>query len=425
MGGLEPEFELWQLVWPALAIVALLAAAALALLLWRARRHLAELQEATAPPVLSDDAIRVLSVLKSAAVLIDEDGDIVSASPPAYAFGLVKADEIAHPAIRDLINRVKSGQAEVVEEELELPRGIKGAAAVMLLVRVAAIGRGRILVLAEDRTEAHRIEAIRRDFVVNVSHELKTPVGAIQLLAETVQDAADDPEAVRKFTGQMAVEAQRLNVLVQEIIELSRIQSTGALADVKVVHMADVIQEAVARAKTAADAKNIIIRTSGADDLLVYGDEALLTTAVRNLLDNAINYSPNNTRVGVGVNEVEGLVEVAVVDQGIGIAADDQNRIFERFYRTDPARSRHTGGTGLGLSIVKHIARDHGGDISVWSAPRRGSTFTLRLPSAEASAALKNMARPIDNDLTDGDGTEAVQMPSKPIKRAVLRGRAQ
>jgi len=381
VGGLRPNLEVWQWFWPALVAVSLFGNIALALLLWRRPRQPITFNAPGPTPAFSDDAIRVLSILRSSAVLIDDDGDIVLASPPAYAFGLVKGDVIAHASVRELVNRVRNGE-DIVEAELELPRGIKGAATVKLLIRVAAIGQGRILMLAEDRSEAHRTEAIRRDFVVNVSHELKTPVGAIQLLAETVQDAADDPDAVRRFTGQMAVEAQRLNVLVHEIIELSRIQSTGALADVKTVHVADVIHEAVAREQTTADAKNIVIRTSGAENLLVYGDKTLLTTAVCNLLDNAINYSPNNTQVGIGIREVDGLVEITVVDQGIGIASEDQQRIFERFYRTDPARSRHTGGTGLGLSIVKHIARDHGGDISVWSAPPHGSTFTLRLPSA-------------------------------------------
>ncbi|MDR2703903.1 MAG: two-component sensor histidine kinase [Cellulomonadaceae bacterium] len=387
-------------VWLVAAIALALATTILAVKLAQTRRRENALRARIPVPLLSDDAIRVLSILKAAAVLIDEDGDLVSASPSAYAFGLVRADEIAHEAIRDLVARVRAGE-EIVEEEYELPRGAFSASAVMLLVRVANIGRGRILVLAEDQTEAHRIEAIRRDFVVNVSHELKTPVGAIQLLAETVNDAADDPEAVRRFTEQMAVEANRLSVLVQEIIELARIQSTGSLSDVKVVYLADVIAEAVARAQTAATAKNITIRTSGEADLMVYGDQALLTTAVRNLIDNAVTYSPASTRVGVGVKEVDGLVEIAVVDQGIGIGEADQKRIFERFYRTDPARSRHTGGTGLGLSIVKHIAHDHGGDITVWSAPKAGSTFTLQLPSAGTFAgAPARLSARIDSGIT-------------------------
>jgi len=368
--------------WP-LLVIFILAAAVFALLWWQARARERALLAVQTPPLLEDDAVRVLSILRAAAVLIDTDGDIVSASPPAYAFGLVRADELVQPAVRDLVARVRGG-SEIVEQELELDRSTTGADNVMLLVRVATIGKGRILVLAEDRTEAHRLEAIRRDFVVNVSHELKSPVGAMSLLAETMADAADDPVAVRKFAEQMHTEAKRLSVLVQEIIELSRIQSASVMSDVQVLHLADVVNEAVARTQTAATAKNIVIRQAGGEDLLVYGDEALLTTAVRNLLDNAINYSPPNTRVGIGIKQQAGMVELAVVDQGIGIDKKDHERIFERFYRTDPARSRVTGGTGLGLSIVKHIARDHGGDITVWSAPRAGSTFTLRIPAADA-----------------------------------------
>src|SRR6478736_193891 len=221
------------------------------------------------------------------------------------------------------------------DEELELPRGPVGPGTVMLQVRVAQVGPGLLLVLAEDNTQARRLEAIRRDFVVNVSHELKTPVGALSLLAETVQDAADDPEAVRRFAGRMVGEAHRLSELVQ---------------------------------------------------------------AVRNLLDNAVRYSPAGTTVGVGVRTRDGLVEIAVVDQGIGISPEEQDRVFERFYRVDPARSRETGGTGLGLSIVKHVAADHGGDVQVWSQPGRGSTFTLRLPVAVGqppSATADDRPRPL------------------------------
>jgi two-component system sensor histidine kinase SenX3 len=224
---------------------------------------------------------------------------------------------------------------------------------------------------------------IRRDFVVNVSHELKTPVGALALLAETVQDAADDPVAVRRFAERMQQEATRLSVLVHEIIELSRLQVAGALQEVSPIRVRDVVDEAVDRAQTNAQAKNITITVGGSSDCVVYGDQNLLVTAVRNLLDNAVSYSGPSTRVGVGVRETEGLVEIAVVDQGIGIAADDQDRVFERFYRVDPARSRDTGGTGLGLSIVKHVAADHGGDVQMWSQPGKGSTFTLRIPAAD------------------------------------------
>ncbi len=335
-----------------------------------------------APAELDEGLVRVLAVLRSAAVVLDEDDEVVRASPPAYALGVVRNDALAHAAIQDLVRDVRR-DGVIREEELELPRGPIGSGTVLLQVRVAPVGRDKLLVLAEDRTEARRVEAIRRDFVVNVSHELKTPVGALALLAETLQDAADDPVAVRRFTERMQQEANRLSALVHEIIELSRLQVAGALQEVSTIRVRDVVDEAVDRATTAAHAKNITIAVGGSPDCLVYGDHNLLVTAVRNLLDNAVSYSGRNTQVGVGVREVDGLVEIAVVDQGIGIAANEQARVFERFYRVDPARARDTGGTGLGLSIVKHVAADHGGDVQMWSEPGKGSTFTLRLPAAD------------------------------------------
>ena len=335
-----------------------------------------------APAELDEGLVRVLAVLRSAAVVLDEDDEVIRASPPAYALGVVRNDALAHPAIQELVRGVRR-DGVIREEELELARGPIGSGTVLLQVRVAPVGRDKLLVLADDRTEARRVEAIRRDFVVNVSHELKTPVGALALLAETVQDAADDPVAVRRFAERMQREATRLSALVHEIIELSRLQVAGALQEVTTIRVRDVVDEAVDRARTAAQAKNITIAVGGSADCLVYGDHHLLVTAVRNLLDNAVAYSGPNTRVGVGVRESGGLVEVAVVDQGIGIAVDEQERVFERFYRIDPARSRDTGGTGLGLSIVKHVAADHGGDVRMWSEPGKGSTFTLRIPAAD------------------------------------------
>ncbi|RZS62117.1 two-component system sensor histidine kinase SenX3 [Xylanimonas ulmi] len=352
--------------------------------------HLSDREQRRVPPRpepdLDDGLVRVLSVLRSAAVVLDADDDVLRASPPAYALGIVRNDALVHPAVRDLVAAVRR-DGVIREQELELPRGPIGSGTVLLQVRVAPLGVERMLVLADDRTEARRVEAIRRDFVVNVSHELKTPVGAIALLAETVADAADDPVAVRRFTERMQREAQRLSALVHEIIELSRLQATGALSDVRTVGVSDVVAEAVDRARTTAAAKNIVITVGGGKDALVYGDHNLLVTAVRNLLDNAVAYSGSNTRVGVGVTERGGLVEIAVVDQGVGIAQSEQDRVFERFYRVDPARSRDTGGTGLGLSIVKHVAADHGGDVQMWSEPGKGSTFTLRIPAADVPSA--------------------------------------
>jgi two-component system sensor histidine kinase SenX3 len=328
---------------------------------------------------LDEGLVRVLAVLRSAAVVLDEDDRVVRASPPAYALGVVREGRVVHAAIRDLIADVRR-TGVIRDEELELPRGPVGPGTLMLQVRVAQVGPRHLLVLAEDRTQARRLEAIRRDFVVNVSHELKTPVGALSLLAETVQDAAKDPEAVRRFAGRMRGEAARLSALVHEIIELSRLQVAGALQDIASVDVDDVVAESVDRARTVAAAKQIRVEVGGEKGLVVFGDHALLVTAVRNLLDNAVAYSSEGSRVGLGVRSAAGLVEIAVVDEGVGIASDEQDRVFERFYRVDPARSRDTGGTGLGLSIVKHVAADHGGDVTVWSHPGRGSTFTLRLP---------------------------------------------
>ncbi len=330
--------------------------------------------------------MRTLSVLRSAAVVLDEEDVVVRASPPAYALGVVRDGRLAHAAIRDLVSAVRR-DGVIRDEELELPRGPIGPARVMLQVRVAHVGPRHVVVLAEDRTEARRLEAIRRDFVVNVSHELKTPVGALSLLAETVGAAADDPEAVRRFAGRMQRESARLSALVHEIIELSRLQVAGALDGPVLVDVDAVLSEAVDRARTAATAKGIALHPGGERGLAVYGDHALLVTAVRNLLDNAVAYSPAATQVGIGVRRAGEMVEIAVVDQGIGIDPDAQERVFERFYRVDPARSRDTGGTGLGLSIVKHVAADHGGEVSVWSRPGKGSTFTMRIPAAHVPPA--------------------------------------
>ncbi|WP_448059036.1 sensor histidine kinase [Cellulomonas hominis] len=332
-------------------------------------------------PELDEGLVRVLSVLRSAAVVLDDDERVVRASPPAYALNVIRDGAVVHAAIRDMIADVRR-TGVIRDEELELPRGPLGPGTVMLQVRVAQVGPSHLLVLAEDRTQARRLEAIRRDFVVNVSHELKTPVGALALLAETMQSAADDPEAVRRFAGKMTKESARLTALVHEILELSRLQVAGALKEIEVVDLDAVLAESVDRARTAAGAKNISFDVGGEAGATVFGDHTLLVTAVRNLLDNAVAYSPDYTHVGVGVRRDGDLVEIAVVDQGIGISPDAQDRVFERFYRVDPARSRDTGGTGLGLSIVKHVAADHGGEVTVWSQPGRGSTFTLRLPAA-------------------------------------------
>jgi two-component system sensor histidine kinase SenX3 len=335
------------------------------------------------PAELDEGLVRALAVLRSAAVVLDDDDRVVRASAPAHALGIVRDGAIAPAAIRELVAQVRR-DGVIRDEELEVPRGPVGPGVLLVQVRVAQVSARHLVVFAEDLTQARRLEAIRRDFVVNISHELKTPIGALTLLAETVEDAADDPPAVRRFAGRMRGEATRLSALVQEIIELSRLQVAGALGEPDLVDVDSVVAEAVDRARTTAEGKHVRLEVGGARGVHVFGNHDLLVTAVRNLVDNAVAYSGEASHVGVGVREQAGLVEIAVVDEGIGIPPAEQERVFERFYRVDPARSRDTGGTGLGLSIVKHVAADHGGDVTVWSQPGRGSTFTLRLPAAPA-----------------------------------------
>ena len=187
---------------------------------------------------------------------------------------------------------------------------------------------------------------------------------------------------MRRFTARLTTEAERLSQLVQEIIQLSRLQDSNALADSEFVEVDDVVTEALDRVRVEAEARDVRLVSGGASGLQVYGDRALLTTAVRNLLDNAVRYSRHFGQVSVAVAAESGEVHISVIDQGEGIPKESRERIFERFYRGDRARSRETGGTGLGLSIVKHVAAEHGGRVKVWSKRGQGSTFTMILPEA-------------------------------------------
>jgi two-component system sensor histidine kinase SenX3 len=239
---------------------------------------------------------------------------------------------------------------------------------------------GMVVVLLSDESEARRVEAVRRDFVANVSHELKTPIGALGLLSEAILGAKDQPEEVVRFATRMQNEAKRLADLVQEIIDLSRLQSSDPLQKAFAVEVSEAIGEAVSQAQFSSEQRSIYLEVGETEDATVIGDRDQIVTAIHNLIENAVNYSPENTKVSIVTKRSDGVVEISVTDQGIGIAESDLARIFERFYRVDPARSRLTGGTGLGLSIVKHIALNHGGDVKVWSKVGVGSTFTLLLP---------------------------------------------
>jgi two-component system sensor histidine kinase SenX3 len=332
------------------------------------------------PPTL---ARRVLEVMGTAAVVLDPADEVVLANPAARQMGVVRGGRVVVDELRRLARAARrDGEPRygVVDT-----RGRLGREPIAVSVRVAPlVETGYVALLLDDVTETRRLEAVRRDFVANVSHELKTPVGALTLLAEAVQGAADDPEAIRRFAGRMQHEGIRLGRLVAELIELSRLQGAEPLPSPAVVDVDDVVAEAVDRTRLAAESGGIVVVSGGQGRLAVRGSESQLVTALVNLVDNAIAYSPEGTRVAVGTRRRGGHVEISVSDQGIGIAERDLERVFERFYRSDPARSRATGGTGLGLAIVKHIATNHGGGVSVWSVEGSGSTFTLRLPVAGA-----------------------------------------
>lgn len=385
----------------------------------RERMRLVQPSEPELPPGVSE----VLGVLRSAAVVVDLADGVAKASPAAYAFGLVRGHDLVHAELRELVADARRFGL-VQERELELPRGPFGRARLVVHARVAPLGADHVLILVDDRTEARRVEEVRRDFVANVSHELKTPIGALHLLAEAVHDAADDPDAVRHFAERMERESRRLTSLVQEIIDLSRLQVADALHSPEPVGLDEVVSEAVDRCRLVAQAKHIDVVIGGDDGAIVYGDHSLLVTAVRNLVDNAIAYSPEHTRVGVGVRRDQGVAEVAVRDQGIGISLADQSRIFERFYRVDPARSRATGGTGLGLSIVKHVIANHGGEVTVWSMPGQGSTFTLRLPDSARSEAVAPGSEAVAPG-SDGVAAGSGDVPTRPADPSPYARRAQ
>jgi len=337
-----------------------------------------------APEVLPQVLLKTLQSLESESLIIIPGEQILFQSPGISNFAIVKDERITSEDLMALI-RVARRTNETHRSRIEIARGPIGAGKREFEVSVSPLNdEGMVLVLISDQSEARRIDAVRRDFVANVSHELKTPIGALGLLSEAILGAKDQPDAVVKFASRMQMEAKRLTDLVQEIIDLSRLQSSDPLQKAFDVEASDVVREAVAQAALSAESRKITVEIGEIEDATVIGDRDQLIMAVLNLVENAINYSPENTKVSVVVKVKQELLEISVTDQGIGIAEGELARVFERFYRVDPARSRMTGGTGLGLSIVKHVALNHGGDIKVWSKEGVGSTFTLQLPIARS-----------------------------------------
>lgn len=334
--------------------------------------------------------VKALGSLEVESLVVIPGEKVLYQSPDIAGFGLIKEDRVIGEELLALI-RVVRRTKESHRGTLELARGPIGTGKRELKVSVSPLdNEGMVLVLISDESEARRIDAVRRDFVANVSHELKTPIGALGLLSEAILGAKDQPDAVVRFATRMQNEAKRLTELVQEIIDLSRLQSSDPLQKALEVEISDVVREAVDQAQFSSEQRGITLEIGEIQDATVIGDREQLITAVHNLVENAVNYSPENTKVSIVTRRNADLIEVAVTDQGIGIAESEQNRIFERFYRVDPARSRLTGGTGLGLSIVKHVAMNHGGDVKVWSKVGVGSTFTLQLPVAQEGADTRS-----------------------------------
>ncbi|MFM8155876.1 MAG: sensor histidine kinase [Actinomycetes bacterium] len=343
-------------------------------------------QEFEGLPGVPEEVARVLAVLPSASMIVTADGAVLRASSRAVALGLVNRSQMTIPDLIDLAVEVAGG-AEPREQELRVRRPPLGRELLEVRVRAALIGPGMILILVDDLSEDRRVDAVRRDFVANVSHELKTPVGALSLLAEAIATSPDDVEQVRHFAERMQLEASRLGHLIQDVIDLSRLQGDDPVLRAEIVPVEELIVRAIDELRTAANAASIEFVRGESSDALIYGDRNQLLTALRNLLANAVAYSPASTRVALDCRVTNDIVEITVTDQGVGIPASELERIFERFYRVDPARSRVTGGTGLGLAIVKHVCQNHGGECTVWSEVGVGSTFTLRLPAYQETVA--------------------------------------
>ena len=346
---------------------------------YRARARAEEETSAAIPDGVAD----VLNSMDDAACVVDTSGLVLARSHAATRFGIDVGANLENQELRQLVRSVRStGGTDT--ETMRITRGGLSLDPRLVSARASVLGSRLMLLIIRDVTEQERLDQMRTDFVANTSHELKTPVGAVSLLAEAIESAADDPAQVRIFAARILAEATRLGQLTGRIMSLSRLQAADGLAEVNPVAIDEVITASIEAHGVQADSAGVELTRGGDRGVWVRGDAQILIEAIGNLIANAIVYSPRGSRVGVGVKADGDIVEIAVSDQGIGISETDRERIFERFYRADEARSRRTGGTGLGLSIVKHATQRHGGEVLLWSRPGRGSTFTIRLPRIDA-----------------------------------------
>ena len=341
------------------------------------------LMEAAKNPEASEELRSVMDLLRAGALFIGPHDEILHVNEPGVVLNLARGSRVGFATLLDKIREVRaSGHTfrGIIKREMH-----PGADPLELNARVTPLGEHGVLVIAEDESSRQRVEAVRRDFVANISHELKTPIGALSVLAEAVEAASDDPGEVRRFAGRLQHESSRLAELVNQVIELSRLQSEDPMLSREIVDVHEVVTGAVGRSQELAEKRDVSLIVARTAHVYVVGDRWQLADAVSNLVQNAINYSDERARVTLSILQVtaeaDRFVEIKVSDNGIGISPEEQDRIFERFYRVDYGRSRDAGGTGLGLSIVRHIALAHGGSIRVWSRPGQGSTFTLRIPA--------------------------------------------
>ena len=338
---------------------------------------------ASEPNSFPDLVAEVLELMGSVGLVVDRSSRVVGTNSWAESFGLVTRGFLVHEEMTDLVKRARSG-SEIESFEGVLRVGL-AQEKVSVVAKAKLVDKDYVVLVLEDRSSDIRLDKTRRDFIENISHELKTPIGAIALLSEAIQEAGDDREAVSKFAASLNKESSRLTFLVQDIIKLSRLQSEEVIADAELVDLNEVVAEAIDRNEQLAQKRKVRLVSEHAPAIEVFGNKEMLITAVRNLVENAISYSEPGTSVGIGCSAKDSIAEIAVTDSGSGISAEHQERIFERFYRADPSRSRDTGGTGLGLSIVKHVAKVHRGEVKLFSQVGVGSTFTLRVPLATAS----------------------------------------
>ena len=332
--------------------------------------------------------LKLIQSLPDIVIWVDGDNKIKYASEVALSLNIAREDKIQIDALETLISMARKIDEPLIRKvKAKRPLGI---AKLNLDTWVMRLERGEVLLWAQNNSVVSRVETMRRDFVANISHELKTPVGALSLLAEAIEESGKDSESIQKFAKRIGPETKRLTNVIRDIIDLSQVQSDDPLASANPVEVDKVINEAVDAVQLLADLNNVEIAQVSEPDVKIVGDEYQLVMAIRNLLTNAIIFSPSNSRITVGAKLKVGVVEITVSDQGIGISLENQSRIFERFYRVDPARSRSTGGTGLGLAIVKHVCENHGGEVSVWSVPGQGSTFTMKFPQMEQESVIEN-----------------------------------